>query len=854
MQALESVIFTKDEQCVGCNKCIYSCPVLEANVSYMTADGHNKIRIDQQKCIMCGECIRVCDHDAREFMDDTDRFLAGLAANEKIILLAAPAVKMNIPAFKRLFGYLHSLGVEAIYDVSLGADIATWAYLRSLAEHQAPVIAQPCPAIVNYVQKYQPELTSRLSTVHSPLMCMATYLRKHENVQGSIAFLSPCIAKIAEINDPDTHNLVQYNVTFAKLLAYLERQGMDFTQYPEQDFALPNQGLGVIYSCPGGLKENVRFYQPEAWVTQVEGPRLAYPYLQEYGDRCQAGRVLPTVVDVLSCQHGCNIGSATVGAIDLIDMEYTASQLRNSMRSVATNPAEALAAFDRSFTLTDFTRAYHADPILHFIKPNATELDALYTSIGKDSEESRHINCNACGYVSCEQMATAIFNKANHKENCLDYNSRMSAERDLMEARNKEVMALLSQVRKKTEELTALNKKLTQMDQVKSDFISTVSHELRTPLTSVLGFARIIQKRLEDVLFPLIATDERKVERAVRQVRDNIAIIVSEGERLTNMINDVLDIAKMEAGKIEWRLEASDMESIVDQATASVQSLIGQKGLRLKKDVAQNLPIIYCDKNRIMQVVINLLSNAIKFTDAGTITCRITVDGDFVQVAVCDQGIGIAKEDQQVLFEKFKQVGDTLTDKPQGTGLGLPICLEIISHHGGRLWVESEIGQGSVFCFTLPITDVAEESEDLKESAVALDELTQTADPSEPGAGTQAGRILVVDDEKHCRTLLRQVLEEAGFAVLEASDGLEAIELAKAHNPKLILLDVMMPGIGGMDVAAALKGNPDTSLIPIVIISVLQESELCFRIGVSGHFTKPVKEDKLLDVVRSLVR
>lgn len=252
-----------------------------------------------------------------------------------------------------------------------------------------------------------------------------------------------------------------------------------------------------------------------------------------------------------------------------------------------------------------------------------------------------------------------------------------------------------------------------EIERMKDDFISTVSHELRTPLTSVLGFTKVIRKKLEEVVLPQITSGDAKTDRTVRQINDNIHIIISEGERLTALINDVLDLSKMEAGKIDWKREPATVVEILEQAAAAIASLFENKGLTLVKDIAPGLPIVLCDRDRIIQVVINLLSNALKFTDSGSVTISarrgadtegLTGNGrDSITVSIIDTGIGIAEKDRMDVFEKFKQVGDTLTDRPKGTGLGLPICKQIVEYHGGRIWVESCQGKGSVFSFVLPL-------------------------------------------------------------------------------------------------------------------------------------------------------
>jgi signal transduction histidine kinase len=239
----------------------------------------------------------------------------------------------------------------------------------------------------------------------------------------------------------------------------------------------------------------------------------------------------------------------------------------------------------------------------------------------------------------------------------------------------------------------------------KSAFLSSVSHELRTPLTSVVGFSRLIRRRLDELVFPGVPAGDPKRDRAMRQVSENLGIIVEEGERLTSLINDTLDLAKIEAGRMEWRREPVDVAEVIARATSATASLLSGVGPEMVVSVAPDLPLPIGDRDRLIQVVINLISNAVKFTPAGTITCAARLDdaGEAVLVSVADTGVGIAPEDHARVFEQFGQAGDTLTDKPRGTGLGLAICREIVEHHGGRLWLESASGQGATFSFTLPV-------------------------------------------------------------------------------------------------------------------------------------------------------
>ena len=222
-------------------------------------------------------------------------------------------------------------------------------------------------------------------------------------------------------------------------------------------------------------------------------------------------------------------------------------------------------------------------------------------------------------------------------------------------------------------EAEAASKAAEKANEAKSAFLSTVSHELRTPLTSVLGFAKIIRKRLEEKIFPIVDKTDPKTEKTISQISENLHVVISEGERLTHLINDVLDLAKIEAGKMEWNQENVSMAEVAERAIAATSSLFDQKALKLVKNIDNDLPDITGDKDKLIQVIINLISNSVKFTDKGSITCSVYQKKDEIIVSISDTGIGIAPEDFDAVFEQFKQVGgDTLTDKPKGTGLGFP--------------------------------------------------------------------------------------------------------------------------------------------------------------------------------------
>lgn len=450
MSTLKTHIFTDYSKCQGCNKCIRAC-LVGANSAYLL-DGEVKVKINNEKCIECGRCINICDHEARSYTDDTEVFFTDLAQGRKITVLAAPSVRVNFIEYKRLLGYLQTLGVQFVYDVSFGADITTWAYLKVITEKSlSTVIAQPCPAIVNYIERFKPDLLEQLSPVHSPMMCSAVYVKKYLKDSSDLAMLSPCIAKKGEFESTD--NVIKYNVTFKSLVRYLKENYISLDEYKEKEFDDIACSLGCLFSRPGGLKENVEAYVPGAWVRQVEGHEIAYSYLNVYSDRVNKKKPVPLLVDILNCSHGCNIGTGaclTEEAMDDIDHEF------NLIKQVKLSDKEGKGFssksrmtwmanyFNMNLNLADFLRTYHIDRRVEDLRiPSSKQYEEIFESMYKFDDKACNINCTACGNDTCHEMAVAIFNGDNVPFNCLDYTRGSVVAQN---AKNNEINEMLKEI------------------------------------------------------------------------------------------------------------------------------------------------------------------------------------------------------------------------------------------------------------------------------------------------------------------------------------------------------------------------------------------------------------------------
>ncbi len=362
---------------------------------------------------------------------------------------------------------------------------------------------------------------------------------------------------------------------------------------------------------------------------------------------------------------------------------------------------------------------------------------------------------------------------------------------------------------------------MREVDRLKSQFLANMSHELRTPLNSIIGFSRVIIKGIDGPVTELQNQD--------------LTAIYNSGQHLLGLINDILDLSKIEAGKMELAFDEVNIIDVTTSVISTMSGLIKDKPIQLKRLIPSNLPTVRADPIRIRQVMLNLLTNATKFTDEGDIVVEISLNPGpngrkEMKVSVTDTGQGISNQDQTKLFQPFSQVDDSPTRKAGGTGLGLSICQHIINMHGGRIWVESEVGMGSTFHFTLQLFRKEMEGE------------------TSPGGNKV---ILAIDDDPQVIALYERYLKPQGYLVVPLSDPTLAMDRVKQLKPYAITLDIMMPGIDGWQILDNLKGDPETRDIPIIVCSIIDDLEKGFNLGATDYLVKPILED---DIVNSLDR
>lgn len=470
----ERLIVSLEDKCEGCNKCIRSCPQFLAN-KVVNRGGKLKININEEDCVSCGECIKHCPHNARVYQDNTDEFMKALSKGEEVSIIVAPAFLLNYPSeYKKVFGWLKKKGVKLIYDVSFGADITTVLYVRAIKEKGLKsVIAQPCPVIVNSIERYYPNLIPYLSPIASPMHCAAVYLKKYDGFKGKIAAISPCIAKIDEFA---RWSIIDYNVTFKNLMDIYNKEG----SREEANFDSPESLAGFWYPTPGGLTECVEQVFGKVYHTKkIEGPNLVQEYLHKIDKKPNN---LPLIIDILNCTEGCAIGTATDTTFTIDEMDELLLKKTKSITSRKkglfnkVSPKDMFNSLNKTLKMSDF-EVYYVDRSSRN-KVSEAEIEDSFRKLLKFTEEEKTVDCSACGYKNCRRMAIAIAYGNNIVENCLEYNKKkilQEHEKSLEEHRT--VENLLA----KTQGISAIQQEF--LDKLNNDIASI--HTALTGLTTI---------------------------------------------------------------------------------------------------------------------------------------------------------------------------------------------------------------------------------------------------------------------------------------------------------------------------------------------------------------------------------
>ncbi|MDR2501504.1 MAG: methyl-accepting chemotaxis protein [Treponema sp.] len=525
---LTPVIYLDNKKCVNCHACISACPV-----KYCMDGTGEAILINHDLCIGCGSCIHVCKRGARKVIDDGEAFFKALERKEKIAAIVAPAVASNFPdRYLHLNGYLKSLGVEAVFDVSFGAELTVYSYAQYLKEKNPRlIIAQPCPAIVTFLELFHPRLLGALAPADSPMLHTIKMIREfYPQYRGCrVLAVSPCIAKRREF---DETGIGDFNVTFITLKEHFEKNRIDLASYRPLPYDNPPAERAVAFPMPGGLLRTLSRYIPGIWdqTRKIEGVDQIYNYLTELdASLAKGGRQSASLVDCLNCDRGCNGGPGTsqfhapMNEIEYAIHERVEQAERQYAQRSPKKTFQKLNLLIKGYWKAGlYNRAYQDRSGGYTIKePTEAEYWEIYKTIGKFTVDDIY-DCNACGYGSCRKMAKAIYNKLNVPKNCLHYNLILLNKQDTLAMLNQEMKLRVDRSLAVIDSMNRLIEMVSAKMSRQSESVDHSSQAIESMIASIHSTSEVSQKKRDTVreLVEIAGKGQNSMRETIQSVEE----------------------------------------------------------------------------------------------------------------------------------------------------------------------------------------------------------------------------------------------------------------------------------------------------------------------------------------------
>ncbi|HOT97671.1 MAG TPA: [Fe-Fe] hydrogenase large subunit C-terminal domain-containing protein [bacterium] len=664
---MDPIVTTIENRCKRCYLCVRRCPAKAIRVE------NGQAKVMAERCITCGYCARVCPQGAKRIRDGTVHTRELLASGRETIALLAPSFPAAFTDGRPLqvVAGLRQIGFSRVYEVALGADLVGAEYARLRETGIMPIIiTSPCPAVVNFIEKYYPELLLILAPVVSPMIALARLIRTQWHPDAHIVFIGPCIAKKREMEDPKTGGVIQEVLTFQELAALFRDGQIVLNKLPDSPLDGPEAGIGRAFAISGGLLDTAGIpggtLQNKVIVT--EGRDRVLEAIRKVAD----GNIEAQFLDLLFCE-GCINGPQMDNELSVfIRKDRVVHFLHHSEEN---EPFEKREHWSKKIKPVDLSRDFTWEEI-SLPLPSEEELAEILAITGKLTPEDE-LNCGACGYPSCREKAIAVYQGIAEAGMCLPYLI------DQLQKTESELTASNVELKHSLETLRKTQAQLLQSEKMASvgQLAAGVAHELNNPLGGILIYTSLLLE---------------KSARDAQETQD-LELIRAETERCKKIVRGLLDFSR------QTRIEAAivDLNQILGSTLALVTQQAIFHNIKVEKELDPSLPKVFVDVGQIQQVLLNIILNAVEaMQDRGTLTIKTLHDAERKQVLlrIRDTGSGMTPQVREKIFEPF------FTTKPRGvgTGLGLSIAYGIMQRHKGDILVQSAPGEGSEFTLVLP--------------------------------------------------------------------------------------------------------------------------------------------------------
>ena len=630
-----------------------------------------------ERCIACGNCIKVCSQNAKKIKDGTEHTLELLNSDNFVIAIVAPSFPAAFDGIKplQIVTGLKKLGFDEVHEVAFGADMVGQAYTSLTQKETMPlIITSPCPAVVNYIEKYHSELLLLLAPIVSPMIALGRIIKQKYKPDAKIVFIGPCIAKKQEIEDPRVKNVIDEVLTFDELQTLFAKNEIELSKLKNSEPDGPHPSIGRIFAVSGGLLKTAAMQGDvlENDIIVTEGIDRAVDVLQKASE----GEIEATFLDVLFCK-GCINGPQMTNNLSVFVRK---DKVVNYLKSQMNDKNQAQAAKDRRLYKDVSMKRGFTNRTLDLPVPSEEIIQDILKQTGKYTKEDE-LNCGACGYLTCKEKAIAVYQGLAEAQMCLPYMlSKLEKIQDELTDSNTELRSLVEKLRKTQNQLVQ-SEKLASVGQLAAG----VAHELNNPLGGILLFVSMLLEK----------------EKNDSESYNDLKKILQETERSREIVKGLLEFSRQ--AKIVAAV--TDLNKILECTLSLLKHHVKFQNIKVEKNLYPLLPRVFSDVGQIQQVFLNIILNAIDAMQGHgilTITTQMAAEPDYVTASIQDTGPGIKANVLHKIFDPFF----TTKEQGKGTGLGLAIAYGIIKKHKGDILVETLENKGATFIIKLPTAEL----------------------------------------------------------------------------------------------------------------------------------------------------